>query len=269
MKKFLTQVAEYVNSNHPNGLEKVLLCFPNNRAGYFFREELKPLSSSASMLIVTTLEKWIQSLSDKTLAQNVELINLLYKVYSGLGGADDFESFIPTAQTMLGDFEELDKQLVNPKRLFKDLNDIKSLNTFLDDEETLLSEYSKSYREFWDHFRECYFNLTKTLEESNKAYEGMIFRDVAEHIDQKDFKEYDKIYFVGFSGLSKSEQKVIAYLLDNDKAEFIIDADIYYLNDARQEAGDFFCEYKKTWRIKVFKWEQAYIGVTPKNIYVI
>ena len=270
MKKFLTQVAEYINSNHPNGLERVLLCFPNNRAGYFFKEELKPiLSSGASMPEVTTLEKWIQSLSDKIPAQNIELINLLYKVYVSQGGADDFESFIPTAQTMLGDFEELDKQLVNPKRLFKDLNDIKSLNTFLDDEETLLSEYSKSYREFWDHFRECYFNLTKTLEESNKAYEGMIFRDVAEHIDQKDFKEYDKIYFVGFSGLSKSEQKVIAYLLDADKAEFIIDADTYYLNDTRQEAGDFFREYKKTWRIKVFKWEQAYIGETAKNIDVI
>ena len=270
MKKFLTQVAEYINSNHLNGLERVLLCFPNNRAGYFFKEELKPiLSSGASMPEVTTLEKWILSLSDKTLAQNVELINLLYKVYVSQGGADDFESFIPTAQTMVGDFEELDKQLVNPKRLFKDLNDIKSLNTFLDDEETLLSEYSKSYREFWDHFRECYFNLTKTLEESNKAYEGMIFRDVAEHIDQKDFKEYDKIYFVGFSGLSKSEQKVIAYLLDADKAEFIIDADTYYLNDTRQEAGDFFREYKKTWRIKVFKWEQAYIGEIPKNIDVI
>ena len=94
MKKFLTQVAEYINSNHLNGLERVLLCFPNNRAGYFFKEELKPiLSSGASMPEVTTLEKWILSLSDKTLAQNVELINLLYKVYVSQGGADDFESF--------------------------------------------------------------------------------------------------------------------------------------------------------------------------------
>jgi ATP-dependent helicase/nuclease subunit B len=270
MKKFLTQVAEYIKGNHPDGLQKVLLCFPNNRAGYFFREELKhTLPADARMPEVITLEKWVQSLSDKTLAQNVELINLLFKVYKENGGPDDFESFIPTAQTMLGDFEELDKQLVNPKRLFKDLNDIKSLNTFLDDEETLLTEYSKSYREFWDHFRECYFNLTKALDESNKGYEGMIFRDVAEHIDQKNFTAYDKIYFVGFSGLSKSEQKIIAYLLDTDKAEFIIDADTYYLNDVRQEAGNFFREYKKTWKIKAFKWKQTYIGEAAKNIDII
>ena len=72
MKKFLTQVAEYIQSNHPNGLQDVLLCFPNNRAGYFFREELKPLLSiDRSMPEITTLEKWIHSLSDKTLTPNV------------------------------------------------------------------------------------------------------------------------------------------------------------------------------------------------------
>lgn len=270
MKKFLTQVAEYITGNHPEGLQDVLLCFPNNRAGYFFSEELKPLlSQGAWMPEITTLEKWIYSLTDKTLAQNVELINLLYKVYTELGGSDDFESFIPTAQTMLADFDEVDKQLVNAKKLFKDLNDIKSLNTFLDDEETLLSEYSISYRKFWDHFRESYFRFTEVLKESGKAYDGMIFRDVAERIDQIDLTTYRRIYFVGFSGLSKSEQKVLAYLLDADKAEFLIDADTYYLNDPRQEAGDFFREYKKTWRIKTFKWQQSYIGETKKNIDVI
>ena len=270
MKKFLTQTAEYIKGNHPNGLQDILLCFPNNRAGYFFREELKPLLfEDKSMPEITTLEKWIHSLSDKTLTPNVELINLLYKSYTELGGSDDFESFIPTAQTMLMDFDEVDKQLVNAKRLFKDLNDIKSLNTFLDDEETLLSEYSKSYREFWDLFRESYFKLTDELNASNKAYAGMIYRDVAENIDRKDINKYSKIYFVGFSGLSKAEQKVVAYLLEADKAEFIIDADTYYLNDTRQEAGNFFREYKKSWRVKVFKWEQTYIGETAKNIDVI
>ena len=270
MKKFLTQVAEYIHSTHPDGLQDVLLCFPNNRAGYFFGEELKTmLVAGAAMPQVTTLEKWVQALSDKELAQNVELINLLYKVYTEMGGSDDFESFIPTAQTMLMDFDEVDKQLVNAKRLFKDLNDIKSLNTFLDDEETLLSEYSKSYREFWDLFRDSYFKLTDTLNESSKAYSGMIFRDVAENIDKKDLKAYSKIYFIGFSGLSKSEQKIIGYLLDADRAEFLIDADTYYLNDTRQEAGDFFREYKKTWRVKTFKWEQTYIGQSAKNIDII
>ena len=270
MKKFLTQVAEYIRTSHPDGMQDVLLCFPNNRAGYFFEEELKPLLSVGAMLPeITTMEKWVYSLSGKTLVQNVELINTLFKAYKEVGGPDDFESFIPTAQTMLGDFNELDKQLVNPKRLFKDLNDIKSMNTFLYDEEELLTEYSKQYRAFWNLFRDCYFRLTEVLDQDQKGYEGLIFRDVAESMPQKDFKVYSKIYFVGFSGLSKSEQKIIGYLMDSDRAEFLIDADTYYINDTRQEAGDFFREYRKTWRIRTFQWQGSYIGETEKNIDVI
>lgn len=270
MKKFLTQVAEYIKVSNPDGLQDVLVCFPNNRAGYFFAEELKPmLSVGGWMPEITTMERWVFGLSDKTLVQNVELINQLFKVYKEVNGPDDFESFIPTAQTMLADFEELDKQLVNAKRLFKDLNDIKSMNTFLYDEETLLTEYSKQYREFWNIFRDCYFKLSEVLNASGKGYEGLIFRDVAENIDLKNSNRYSNIYFVGFSGISKSEQRIIGYLMDADSAEFLIDADTYYLNDARQEAGDFFREYKKTWRIKTFKWEQTYIGERDKNIDII
>jgi ATP-dependent helicase/nuclease subunit B len=270
MKKFLTQVAEYIHGHHPGGMGDVLICFPNNRAGYFFAEEIRALSPQAAALpAITTLERWVHSLSDAKVLEHVELLNLLYKTYAGLGGPDDFETFIPTAQIMLADFEELDRQLVNPQRLFKDLNDIKSLNTFLDDEETLLTEYSKSYREFWNIFRDCYFSFTAMLRESDHAYDGMVYREVAESIAGKKFGLYSKIYFVGFSGLPKAEQQIIKYLLDADKAEFLIDADTYYLNDTKQEAGNFFRDYKRSWRVKAFNWEQAYIGQSAKNIDVI
>lgn len=269
MTKFLAQLAQYIKSNHPEGLDKVLVCFPNNRAGYFFCEEMKLLDLDKPGNNIITLENWIYALSNKQPAQHIELVNLLYKVYKELGGVDDFEEFIPTAHTMLADFDELDRQIVNAKRLFKDLNDIKSLNTFLDDEETLLSDYSISYRRFWELFRDSYFKLQENLNEVNKGYEGLIFREVADQIATKDFSQYNKIYFAGFSGLSKSEQKIISHFLDTGKAEFIIDADTYYLNDTKQEAGNFFREYKKHWKIKTLKWEQPYIGMAEKNIDVV
>ncbi|MCW3124704.1 MAG: hypothetical protein JWO03_362 [Bacteroidetes bacterium] len=269
MKNFLTQVGEYVRGGHPGDLQKVLLCFPNNRAAYFAVREFRAnLPQDALMPHLITMEKWVHGLSKKALAQNIELINILFKVYKEVGGIDDFETFIPTAYTMLADFDEVDMQLVRAKQFFKDLYDIKSLNTFLEDEETL-TEYSKNYKDFWDIFRQCYFKLQEVLGASNKAYNGMIYRDVAESIHQQDLNKYSKIYFVGFSGLAKSEQKVIAYLLDTNDAEFLVDADTYYLNDSRQEAGYFFREYKKSWKIKAFKWEQPYMLETPKQIDII
>lgn len=269
MENFLTQVGNYVRDNHKDDLQRIMLCFPNNRAAYFAAREFRAnLPEGAAMPTFITLEKWVHSLSKKTLAQNVELINILFKVYKEVGGIDDFETFIPTGYTMISDFEEVDMQMVRAKQLFKDLYDIKSLNTFLEDEETL-TEYSRNYRDFWDVFRKCYFLLQEALQQSGKAYNGMIYRDVAESIHQQDLKAYSKIYFVGFSGLTKSEQKIISYLLDTNDAEFLIDADTYYLNDSRQEAGYFFREYKKAWKIRSFKWEQSFITTTPKKIDII
>ena len=169
---------------------------------------------------------------------------------------------------MLADFEEIDKQLVNARIFFTDLNNLKSLTTFLEDEETL-TEYSRNYRDFWVFFKECYFAFQQQLQSENNAYNGMVYREVAEGIKSKDFSTADKIYFVGFSGLSKSEQNIIAHLLDADKAEFLIDADDYYLHNPRQEAGHFFREYKKTWKIKAFNWSQDLITKEQKSIDVI
>ena len=46
MKKFLTQVAEYVQASHTDGLHDTLLVFPNNRAAYFFHEEMKKIEAT-------------------------------------------------------------------------------------------------------------------------------------------------------------------------------------------------------------------------------
>ncbi len=266
MKKFLTKVGEYIRGQHPGDLEKVMLCFPNNRAAYFSRQEFH--AAGGRLPSFRAMEPWVHSLSQKVQAQQVELINILFKAYKEVGGVDDFDTFIPTGYTMLSDFNEVDMQLVKAKPFFKDLYDVKSMNTFLEDEETL-TEYSKNYRDFWDVFRQSYFRLQETLQSTGKAYNGMIYRDVAENIHKVDLSGYSKIYFVGFSGLTRSEQKIISYLLDINVAEFLVDADAYYLNDDKQEAGDFFREYKKSWRIRTFKWEDSNILTTPKNIEVI
>lgn len=266
MKGFLSKVGEYIRGQHPVDLDRVLLCFPNNRAAYFSRQEFAAAGGRHAAYIA--MEPWVHSLSGKKLTQQVELINILFKVYKEVGGIDDFDAFIPTGYTMLSDFNEVDMQMVKAKSFFKDLYDVKSMNTFLEDEETL-TEYSKNYRHFWDVFRQSYFRLQETLQASGKPYNGMIYRDVADNIHKADLSRYSKIYFIGFSGLTRSEQKIISYLLDINTAEFLVDADTYYLNDEKQEAGDFFRQYKRNWRIRTFKWEESHILTTPRNIEVI
>ena len=269
MKKFLTQVAEYVHAQHPTGWQDVLLVFPNHRAGFYFQEEIKRLLHEGDWLPeVTTIQSFVHERSPLSLLSNIELLNLLYKSYTEVGGTDDFEPFITTAQTMLADFEELDKQLVDPTLFFKNLKELKSLEIFLEDDETL-TDYSRNYQKFWGYFRDCYFALGQALRTTGNAYSGMLYRHVAEGLATIDFSDYARVYFVGFAGLAKSEEKIIAHLLDAGQGEFLIDADSYYTQNSEQEAGHFFREYKKTWKIKSFNWVEPSIESSPKEIKII
>jgi len=49
---------------------------------------------------------------------------------------------------------------------------------------------------------------------------------------------WKKVVFIGFNALTAAEEKVMDELHRQGKAEFLWDADEYYLNDGAQEAGE-------------------------------
>ena len=53
--------------------------------------------------------------------------------------------------------------------------------------------------------------------------------------------------FVGLNSLSKSEEFIINYLLENNRVKVFWDYDHEYLNNPLHQAGHFFRKYKKTW----------------------
>lgn len=268
MEKFLPKVASYINSHHQDDLRDVLICFPNNRSAYFFREEMKVIQASGFTPEVITFSQFIYDASPLSIIPSLELTTELYNVYASLGGPSTFEEFISSAQTMLADFDEIDIQCVNTERFFKNLQDLKSINSFLEDEETL-SEYSQNYRDFWGLFKNCYYAFKEKLVSEDKAYNGLVFRNVAENLSLLPKEKYSQIYFVGFTGLTKSEEIIVQYLIENNKAEFLVDADNYYLKNDNQEAGFFYRKYLKEWKVKDLKWQDDSILSSPKKIQSI
>jgi hypothetical protein len=55
---------------------------------------------------------------------------------------------------------------------------------------------------------------------------------------------YEKIIFAGFNALSRSEEQIISWFVQETSAEVYWDADDYYLKDSKQEAGKFLREMK-------------------------
>ena len=82
------------------------------------------------------------------------------------------------------------------------------------------------------------FFFQNILSNNNYYYEGAVWRKTAQSISKNNwFKQFDCIVFAGFYALTKSEEVIIDYLIKNNNAIVYKDADTYYANDKKNEAG--------------------------------
>lgn len=266
MESFLKELARQIYQENPT-LDSLTLVFPNRRAALYFRKHLSEIIDKpvfAPNLI--TIEEFISSFSDWKVPDKLELIHRLHKSYQEVVRAtavksEPFDQFYFWGDMLLRDFDELDKYLVNAEQLFKDLRNLKELDSGYD---YLTEEQRKFLTEFWQSFEENLtdnkqkfievwnrlFNLYTTfkiqLEADGIAYEGMLHRQVAETISADVNKKYIpvNVKFAGFNALTKAEEKILSYFVEQGSQVFW-DGDEYYVNNDQQEAGMFFREYQQ------------------------
>ena len=260
--RFLEEIAEIFLSKYAGEHEEVTIVFPNRRAGLFFQKYLaeridKPIWSPR----ITGIEDFIIGLSTQKTADKLELILELYKVFSKLNKSkESFDRFYYWGNIMLQDFDEIDKFMVDPELLFKNLAHVKNIENsldYLEDEQKnliagfwksfgdKLSRHQTGFLELWDNLFQTYKLFKNSLYEKGIAYTGMIYRDVEEELQMgQSSPQIGKVIFAGFNALSKSEEAIITWFVKEGKGEVFWDADDYYLSDNKQEAGKYLREMK-------------------------
>lgn len=154
---------------------------------------------------------------------------------------------------MLSDFDDLDKNLAEADKLFINLEawqGMKDFSFLSDVQRKSLEEFfgkvmdhtelQQRYNTIWKHLGEIYKVFRKSLLDDGLAYEGMLYRDVAER-KPSDFR-YKHYIFVGFNLLQKVEQRLFLHLKDLGMAEFYWDYDKNIL-EPQQEAGRYIRQY--------------------------
>ncbi len=247
--KFLEEVAQQLIRTHGHDLSGILVLMPNQRSCTYLRNELQAQAQHAIFAPqLSTLQNCMMGLSEYVVADNLELIAELYACHRQIGGELTMDEFIGTGSVLLNDFEELDLQMADVKSFFKNLEALQSMKTYEPGETP--SEYKMNYRRFWEEFGQLYHALQKKLIERKKSYRGMMLRQVAENkLLMQSLETYKATYLVGFSGLNKTDEVFISYLISERKAELVWDADKYYLNDPLNEAGYFFRKYLSKFKI--------------------
>ena len=258
MKPFLGQVAEAFYREYNRDIQNMAFVFPNRRAGIFFKKYLSDIIDGPifSPTVTTVSDLFIQ-LSELQPADHIYLLFSLYRHYSDLcPQKESFDEFVPLGETLLNDFDDVDKYMVDARQLFTNIHDLKEIDSRFG---SPLTEEQISYiRRFWKNFMpigesdnkshfitlweilySLYERLRNDLRNNSMGYEGMIFREVAERADTGLILPYQKIVFVGLNVLNRAEESLMKTLKKNGIADFYWDNNAPTLQDEYNRASYF------------------------------
>lgn len=258
-KTFLSYVAADIVSKFGTELSRTAVVFPNKRASLFLNKELqrivgRPMWSPAYI----TISDFFRAHSTLSVADPIKLVCDLYKSFTTLTtdkeSRESLDHFFGWGQLLVADFDDIDKNMANPREVLANVSDIHSYDdvSYLTEEQNALlnrffSNFSKdqnsrlkeNFLRLWNRLFDIYTDFNRRLREQGLAYEGALYREVAE---QKELPlQYDRYLFVGFNVLQQVEQQLFAKIKLQGKAHFYWDFDRYYLGD--NEAGHYISSY--------------------------
>ena len=283
MIPFLKQVADHYYSL--GAIEDRCFIFPNRRSMLFFKKYIVDavVASSGKPVIMPsmmTMNEFFGKVSQTVVADRVTLLVTLYECYSRLNPkAEPLDDFIFWGDIILGDFNDTDKYLVNPKQLFANVADFKSIQDSFDyltdnqrdainslarhfrektankSDNAKAKDVSKAFLQMWNIMYPLYQEFNKTLEEKGLAYEGMAYRTLAARLDSQNVSEIvlgvvgkDSFVFVGLNALNECEKVVMAAMRDAGIAEFCWDYSGKMISDPLNKSSYFMAK-----NVKMFK----------------
>jgi RecB family exonuclease len=242
MATFLNQLAQRIIHEHPMDADKVLVVFNNNRSKRFFTKEFETIGRNMFLPQVQSIDELIADLGGLEIVQNEFLLFELYDLHVDIGGEErkykTFEDFISFGDLMMSDFSQIDQYCVDASRIFDNLHQLKAIGEW-DIEGTALTGFQKQYLEFYRSLYQYYTRLHERLLSQRKAYSGMAYREVADHIEAlTEGCPWKTVFFVGFNALSRCEELIIGEYVKRGIGHVVTDADPYYM-EPLQEAGHF------------------------------
>lgn len=271
---FLDRLSTQIIAKYNENLSAVTIVLPNKRARIFLLEALKKqLDKTVFAPDIISVEDFVQDVAGVRAIDAIELLFEFYNVYLQVTPEEKqqpFETFANWAKTLLQDFNEIDRYLLDPKHVLsylKDIEDIKHWAVDVDKRTTMIA----NYLEFWEQLPVYYNILYGHLLKKGTGYSGLIYREAVNNINHFSDTFRKKLVFAGFNALNAAEEKIIRHLMATGQGEIYWDIDEVFLNDPYHDAGLFIRRFKQGWRefnTKPFEWITSEFS-NEKNIKII
>ncbi|NND62623.1 MAG: PD-(D/E)XK nuclease family protein, partial [Flavobacteriaceae bacterium] len=250
MRAFLEESIEKIQSEYSD-ISKLIIVLPSKRAGGFLKNYLRKQTSTPFFAPqIISIEEFIQELANLKIISSEELLLKCYKAYSSITEIENketFENFTAWATTLLNDFNEIDRYLIDPKSFFSYLSSIKTLEKWgAEKEQTPLID---DFLKFWNHIHLIYDNLNHELLSEGIGYQGMVYRKASEDIEHYLHNKGNLTHiFIGFNALNKAEEHIIQELLEVGNSQIFWDIDAYFYNDPEHSSSIFIRNYLQHWK---------------------
>lgn len=247
---FLHQLAQEILKRNPDSLSELTIVLPNKRAKVFLLDELKSLvPHNVFAPEIISIEDFVQDVAGIRSIDSVELLFEFYEVYLSVtnDSPESFESFANWAKTLLQDFNEIDRYLLNPDVILKYLENIKEIEHWSVDIDKR-TELIEKHLQFWKKLPHYYHSLYNYLLNKGVGYQGLIYREAVENLNHfSESNQSKQFVFAGFNALNQAEEKIIQHLLALDNAKVYWDIDETLLYDSFHDAGLFQRRFKSSW----------------------
>ncbi len=248
MQTFLEETLLDLKTTYPD-ISKLTLVFPSKRAGAFFQKYLLEHAEKTHFSpTLVSIEEFIEDISQLKIIDSTELLFKGYTAYRELSevtNPEPFELYLTWAQTILNDFNEIDRHLVDPNAFFNYLSAVQDIeHWYVKSERTPMME---NYLAFWKLLPALYDQLVSDLVQEGIGYQGMVYRKAVEDVEHYLSARTTPAVFIGFNALNKAEQRLIQSFLTDTQNQIYWDVDSYFYKDSQHTASLFVRSYVNTW----------------------
>ena len=272
---FLDKIAQKILDDYSENLSQTIVVLPNKRAKIFLIQALKKkVDSTVFSPKIISIEEFIQDVAGIRAIDSIELLFEFYEVYLSITekpNQQSFELFANWGKTLLQDFNEIDRYLLDPDHVLsylKDIEDIKKWGIEVENKTQLL----ENYIDFWKLLPHYYQSLYNHLLKKGIGYQGLIYREAVHNLSAfSSSTKNKKFLFAGFNALNAAEEKIVQHLIASNQLEIYWDIDQTFLNDPYHDAGLFIRRFKESWKhykSNPFEWIVDDFSQT-KNIQII
>lgn len=255
MQAFLESVSIYALKHYRNITGELCMVTPNRRSILFLRKHFsrhaKEVMWAPDML---SMEDFVNRLSGLRVVDSLGLLLRFFETYRELHpeAETSVDHFLQWAPVALNDFEETDAHVGRPAALFMALADARRIEMWNPDGAPPTA-FQADYLAFCNRLGLYQQGFEKKLLRKKEAYQGLSSRVLAgrlEEIIRSGSLPWKKVIFAGFNALNQAEESIIEQLLQAGLADYLLDSDPYYTDNAHHEAGNFLRKYIRKWKLQ-------------------